>query len=171
MKRLILCMTLLLGWTQVSAAGLNTHDLYFGGGLNRNTLDDAHNLDPAYGFQFFGGYQLPRHIQGVDSAIEIGYLNSGDFEYSDRVCVLNVCTSSNVDAGDVDGLWASYVAKLPLQQNLGLIGRLGLDFGDDDGLLFGVGMGAFLSNSFELRGEYVVRDHMDSLQANFIIHL
>jgi hypothetical protein len=49
-----------------------------------------------------------------------------------------------------------------------LIGRLGLDFGDDDGLMAGIGVGLLLTKNFKLRLEFVQRDKVDSVQFNFV---
>jgi len=49
-----------------------------------------------------------------------------------------------------------------------LPGRLGLGIGDDDGLMYGVGPGHDLTEKVAIRGEYVLRDEVDSLQLNFV---
>ena len=46
-----------------------------------------------------------------------------------------------------------------------------LDFGDADGLMFGIGAGWKLNRQWKLRGEYVIRDDLNSLQVNFLYHL
>ena len=62
------------------------------------------------------------------------------------------------------------LAALPITNNIDLLGRGGIDFGDDDGLMTGIGIGFHASRQFEIRGEFVARDHVDSLQLNFVFH-
>jgi hypothetical protein len=61
------------------------------------------------------------------------------------------------------------VADLPLNQNVSAIGRLGLDIGDDDGVMIGFGLGFPMSQKTDLRVEYVIRDNIDSFQLNLVI--
>jgi hypothetical protein len=37
--------------------------------------------------------------------------------------------------------------------------------------MFGAGLGFKATQQLELRGEYVVRDHINSLQANLVFHI
>jgi len=66
------------------------------------------------------------------------------------------------------GLWANGVGRLMVTPSVELIGRLGLDFGDDDGLMAGIGAGVLLSKNFKLRLEFVQRDDVNSVQFNFV---
>jgi len=54
---------------------------------------------------------------------------------------------------------------------LNVVARAGLDIGDDDGFMFGAGLGFNLNPKMELRGEYVMRDTVDSLQVNFVMRM
>jgi len=67
-----------------------------------------------------------------------------------------------------NGLWANGVGRLMVAPNVELIGRLGLDFGDDDGLMAGIGVGFLVSRTIKLRLEYVQRDNVDSVQFNIV---
>jgi hypothetical protein len=67
-----------------------------------------------------------------------------------------------------NGLWANGVGRLMLAPSIELIGRLGMDFGDDDGLMAGIGVGFLLTRSLKLRLEFVQRDNVDSVQLNFV---
>jgi len=138
-----------------AGAQLKTDRFYVGAGINQNDVDGA----DATGYQFFGGYKLPVHIGRADTAIEVGYWNSGDFD---------VYTPAGRHSSEADGLWANGVISLPLNDRVDLIGRAGADFGDDDGLMAGGGLGFDLGPRVQLRGEYVVRDRTDSLQANLV---
>ncbi len=134
---------------------------YMGAGLGYNDLDGP--WDNAVGFQIFGGYDFGLKLGSARTALEVGYMDSGDFEYD--YCPLGYCYKYEDNA---TGLWANGVVALPLNPAFDLIGRLGFDFGDDDGFMFGVGAGYDVSREVQIRGEYVVRDHIDSLQANFL---
>jgi hypothetical protein len=69
---------------------------------------------------------------------------------------------------DATGLWAAGVGRLTMSPQLELVGRLGMDFGDDDGLLFGVGAGWHLNKQSTLRFELVERDNISSIQFNLV---
>lgn len=134
-------------------------DLYGGAGLSSNSADGFD--DNATGFQFFIGYDLKGVKLGTGRvAVEAGYMDSGDFE----VCNPFYCLS-----GSAEGLWGTGVVFLPVANQLDFIGRLGLDIGDDDGVMFGVGLGYAIDAKLQLRGEYVIRDNIDSLQANLAV--
>ena len=144
------------------AVSLNTlaGDLYAGGGLSSNSVDGYNGN--ATGFQFFLGYDLKGVKLGkANVAVEVGYMDSGDF---DDCYFVYRCAS-----GSATGLWATGVVFVPVATQLDFIGRLGLDFGDDDGLMFGVGLGYAVDKKIQLRGEYVIREDIDSLQANIAV--
>ena len=69
------------------------------------------------------------------------------------------------------GLWATPVARIELSPQFDLIGRAGLDFGDDDGLMVGVGLGYNINRQSQFRVEYDERDNVDSLQFNVMVNL
>lgn len=141
--------------TPVFAAELQADRFYAGGGINDNEADD----EDATGYQLFAGYELPFRVGRSEPAVELGYWDSGDFEVS---------TPAGRVEEDAEGLWANGVLSLPVAPRVDLIGRAGLSFGDDDGFMAGAGAGVDLSESLELRGEYVIRDDTDSLQANLL---
>jgi hypothetical protein len=166
MKKIALGMALLAsaGIAQARGQGFNEANLYFGGGLSSNDVSG----DTATGFQFFAGYDLDMvDLGAVKSAVEVGYMDSGKFEQ----CV-NVPGFGNVCANDkAKGLWANYVASYDFTPTVSGLARAGLDFGDDDGFMFGVGVGFKVAPQIDIRGEYVVRDHIDSLQANLVYRM
>jgi hypothetical protein len=90
-------------------------------------------------------------------SVEVGYMDSGD---------LDVNRGRDVDA---EGVWSTAVISFPLTGRLNVLGRAGLDFGDDDGFMFGGGLGYQANEKVEVRCEYVVRDNIDSLQFNVAI--
>ena len=134
------------------AQGLDTSKLFFGAGLSSN---DVSGSDNATGYQIFGGYGFGEVTKNVFIDAEVGYMDTGKMTKG----------GSNVDA---KGLWANGVGRLMVTPSVELIGRLGLDFGDDDGLMAGIGVGFLLSKNVKLRLEYVERDSVESVQFNFV---
>lgn len=155
------CALGLAGSAAFAAEGLQQENLYLGGGININSLS---GFDDATGFQFFAGYDLDMVDLGPFSmAVEAGFFDSGSF---DQTYVFN--GQSYTVSGDVSGLWANAVFSYPFNPRANLIGRAGLDFGDDDGPMLGFGVGYSMMKGFDVRGEYVIRDNVDSLQANIV---
>jgi opacity protein-like surface antigen len=138
--------------TVAVAQGLDTGKLFFGAGVSSN---DVPGSDSATGYQIFGGYGFGEVTPKVFIDAEVGYMDTGNMKKG---------------GGDVraNGLWASGVGRLMVAPSVELIGRLGLDFGDDDGLLAGIGVGFLLTKNVKLRLEYVQRDKVDSVQFNFV---
>jgi hypothetical protein len=145
----------LIGMVLSSAAvaqAVDTSRLFFGAGLSSNEVS---NSDSAVGWQVFGGYGFGQVASNLYFDAEVGYMDTGDMERP---------------GGDVkaNGLWAAGVGRFLVTPNIELLGRLGLDFGDDDGLLGGIGAGLILTKNIKLRLEYVQRDKVDSWQFNFV---
>lgn len=138
-----------------NAAEPEADRFYAGGGISTNDLYG----EDSTGAQVFAGYELPFSLGEADTAIEVGYHDAGDFDRPRR---------NFRDGENISGLWTTGVASLPVADNLDLVGRFGADFGDDDGLMAGGGLGVDLAPRVELRGEYVIRDHTESLQANVL---
>jgi hypothetical protein len=156
MKKKIAALGFALSFASGSALaqGFNQDNLYAGAGIGLNSVS---GLDDAIGIQIFGGYKLNMvNLDPIALAVEVGYMDTGDFE------------AGGMNVGSASGLWATAVANYPVSPEVNLLGRLGLDFGDDDGLMLGVGAGFRLSPELQLRGEYVIRDNIDSLQANVV---
>ncbi|MDA3868393.1 MAG: outer membrane beta-barrel protein [Gammaproteobacteria bacterium] len=155
----VMVMGLMLTAAQASAESLDTNKIYLGGGIGFNDINDNYYDDDAVGFQVFAGIPLPVKTESVELSVELGYMDSGDFDRS----------TPSKSTRKVNGLWGAAVAELPLNNNnVSLLGRLGLDIGDDDGLMAGVGIGFAMSQKMDLRLEYVSRDHIDSLQLNLV---
>ena len=134
------------------AQGFDTNKLFFGAGVSSN---DVSGSDSATGFQIFGGYGFGEVTRNVFIDAEVGYMDTGNMSRP----------GGNVKA---KGLWASGVGRLMVAPSVELIGRLGFDFGDDDGLLAGIGAGVLLTKNFKLRLEYVQRDNVNSVQFNIV---
>jgi len=138
--------------TVAAAQGLDTGKLFFGAGVSSNEVSGS---DSATGYQIFGGYGFGEVTKNVFIDAEVGYMDTGNMTKS----------GGNVKA---KGLWATAVGRLMIAPSVELIGRLGLDFGDDDGLMAGIGAGLLLTKNFKLRLEYVQRDKVDSVQFNLV---
>ena len=140
---------------------LDAKSLYFGGGLGLNSLSGL-ELNDGIGYQVFAGYVLPVKMSEAALSVEVGYMDSGDVDASRG--------GRNVDV-DAKGVWSTAVISFPLKDKFSVLARAGLDFGDDDGFMFGGGVGYQVNKKLEMRGEYVVRDNIDSLQFNVVIRL
>ena len=159
MKKIVGLLTLMSFAMSVPVAVLaeefDSKRIYLGGGLGFNSLP---GFGSARGFQFFGGYAFKSKLnEDISSALEIGYMDSGDFDY------FNNNTNNN---GDATGAWAAAVESVALSRKVDMLVRLGYDFGDDDGLLLGAGMQYKFDTKVALRTEYVAREHVNSLQLN-----
>ncbi len=155
MKKIIPVLALLITTSTAYAQNLDTKQIYFGGGLGYNSVNtNFYNNSDAVGFQVFAGLPLAVNMGSAALAVEVGYMDTGNFDRG----------------GSANGLWSTAVASVPLNNKLKLVGRLGYDFGDDDGAMIGGGVGFPVANKMDMRVEYVVRDHIDSLQANLVIY-
>ncbi len=139
-------------------AGFNPQQLFFGGGLS---LNDVSNSDTGVGAQIFGGYDFGQIAPNIGIDAEVGYMDTGKM-------TVHVDTPFGRLEGDAraKGLWAAAVGRLTLNPAFDLLGRLGYDFGDDDGLLFGIGVGYNVTRQAQLRLELVERDNVNSVQFN-----
>jgi hypothetical protein len=121
--------------------------LYVGGGVSQNVIDSpfgGSNLD-ASGFSLFAGYTLNDDIEQVDTSVELGYSQTGDF----------------VGNNDISGVWLSAVAQkhLPeIDHRLSALARAGVDFGDDDGMFMGFGAAFQLIPQLDIRAEFINKD-------------
>lgn len=146
-----------------SAAGA---PVYIGGGLNENSVSGWGN---ASGFQLFGGYDFGRITHRastpINLSLEVGYMNTGDFQRD-----VNGPFGPVVATQRYQGLWSTALFALPLNQQIDLLGRLGLDLGDDSGVMGGIGVGINVSSATQVRFEYVARPTVDSLQVNLAFY-
>lgn len=128
-----------------------------GGGLSSNSASGVSN---EIGFQLQGSYNFGElfGVDDLDFLVEGGYFNSG-IEFVE-------CTPTGCTTEDVDGMWATGVGAYRMNEDLSLLGRAGLDFGDDDGLMIGGGAAYHMSDQMDLIGEVVIRDNITSLQFN-----
>lgn len=161
MKKVIgvIALMFLTSTAHAEAQGpVKADQLYVGGGIGFNSLP---GYGSAKGFQFFGGYDFAFKINDdISTALEIGYMDSGDFDQYKG-------GSSNQDA---TGLWAAVVESVPLSNKTDMLVRLGFDFGDDDGVLLGTGLQYKFTTKVAMRMEYVARQNVTGLQANVLFH-
>jgi hypothetical protein len=142
-------------------SGFDTSKLFYGAGLSLNEVSGS---DSGTGFQIFGGYRFGEFAPKWQADVEVGYMDTGNMDV--EVCVPPFgCASAS---GRAKGLWSTGVARYMAAPQVELLGRAGMDFGDDDGFMFGVGAGYIVNRNVKLRGEYVIRDHVDSIQFNFV---
>jgi len=157
MKKIIAVLAIMMMASSVSAEGvLDAKRMYVGGGLGFNSLP---GYGSARGFQFIGGYEFEAKLnEDITSALEIGYMSTGDFSQY-----------KGPSGGNVKGLWAAMVESVPLTSKTDMLARLGYDFGDDDGFLLGAGMQYKFNTKLALRMEYIARQNVNSLQANVLV--
>jgi hypothetical protein len=136
-----------------AAQGFDAGKLFFGGGMSSN---DTSSSDSAVGWQIFGGYGFGEVTRNVLFDAEVGYLDTGSMK------------RPGMTDFSAKGLWATGVGRFLLTPSVELLGRLGLDFGDEDGLIAGIGVGLNLTKNFKLRFEFVQRDNVDSVQFNLV---
>jgi hypothetical protein len=131
---------------------LDKNKFSIGLGVSSNSVSGP--VDDEIGYQFFAAYNLTRVnlMDGVDSSVEAGLMDYG-FKR------------------DSTGIWATYVVDGKIGAGFGWLARLGLDLGDDSGLMAGVGAGYEINKKMDIRLEYVIRDEVDSLQFNFLYRL
>lgn len=138
-----------------AAQVVDTNKLFFGAGVSSNETSDS---DSAVGWQLFGGYTFGEVARNVIIDAEVGYMDSGNMHRPGRPDL------------KANGLWATGVVRIPLTQSIEVLGRLGMDFGDDDGVMAGIGVGFLLTQNIKVRFEFVQRDNVDSVQFNMVFY-
>src|SRR2546428_10610939 len=143
-SRFIAVALVATGLSSVAAAqGFDNRRLFFGGGLSQNSVS---NFDNATGFQIFGGYNFPAIVRNFYVDAEAGYMDTGKFKR----------TAPTIET-KAKGVWGSGVARYMVAPQWELLGRLGYDFGDDNGVMVGIAGGEILNKKLKLRLEYVKR--------------
>jgi hypothetical protein len=145
------------------AEGFNYEPLYIGGGLSSNRLD---GFDNATGYQLFAGYNLDYMLGPVTTAVEAGYMDSGDFDLS----LPTPGFAFSPPSDNATGGWVSANFGFAVNERFECLGRVGFDFGDDDGALLGVGVEYKPAKQFGIRGEYIARREINSLQVNVVYY-
>ena len=139
---------------------LSTSSFYIGGGLGFNAYGGGRST----GYQLLGGYEFAGKLNGdISNAVELGYMSTGTFE--SKNLNTGATSSSNQEA---KGVWLNYVGSYAISRRVEGLWRIGLDFGDDDGIMAGAGMGYNFNRHWALRSEYVVREAVNSFQFNLL---
>jgi len=165
MKRgLIFSILMLFSFSTLAANGgsitLQTSSFYLGGGFGFN----SHSGRSSTGYQFLGGYEFGGKLAGgIATAVELGYMDTGTFESKDLRD-----GSTNGSNQEAEGFWLNAVWSYPISNRVEGLWRVGIDFGDDDGLMAGAGMGYNFNRNWALRSEYVVREAVNSFQFNLL---
>lgn len=139
--------------------------LYLGAGINENSLS---GWGSSSGFQIFGGYRFGRVTTGgapLNLSVEAGYMTTGTFHRT-AYTAYGPVTQDQRD----QGAWATGVVSVPVGNNIDVLGRLGVDLGDNSGIMAGVGAGFHITPAAEARVEYVVQPNLNSLQLNFVFY-
>jgi hypothetical protein len=147
--------------SQRSSGGFDANKLFYGAGLSLNEVSGS---DSGTGFQIFGGYRFGEFAPKWQADVELGYMDSGNMKVEACFGPFG-CVSADARA---KGLWSTGVARYIVSPQVELLGRAGLDFGDDDGFMFGFGAGYNVNRNVKLRGEYVIRENIDSIQFNLV---
>ena len=137
----------------------SVNNMYFGAGLNYNSFSAKRISDESIGYQFLVGYDLGMRIDQLKLLVEVGYLNTGEFEDT----YLGVPVEETVKGG-----WGAAVFSYGFNRSFNALARVGYASGDESGPMFGLGAGYWFTKNIALRGEFVVRDDVDSFQVNLL---
>ncbi len=141
---------------------LNIDRIYGGFGLSEHDSQIGNAKGEATGFSMFLGYLLP--FQPTDYtriSFEAGYLSTENFSWDSGVGELS----------SADSILTSGILELNLIGNWQVLGRVGYDFGDDEGNFFGLGLGYLFNNGLNIRTEYMEQDKIDILQLNITMRV
>ena len=163
---------LFLGILTLFAGVVNAHCMknkyYIGAGMGINS---AANFDETAGYQIFAGYCLDFRFKSPKSrtSVEVGYMDSGDFEGQYDQFEGNPNRSNIVPVNQsYSSLWLAGVAEYKFDNKMHVMGRVGFDAGDQTGVMFGGGAGYNITKYAQIRAEYVIHDEIDSFQLNWI---
>ncbi|MEQ3692239.1 MAG: outer membrane beta-barrel protein [Thalassolituus sp.] len=136
--------------------------LYVGANLSHNTIDSPFGGDDvdAGGYSIFTGLKFDNSIEGLTTSAELGYSDTKDF------------FDSNGDA-DINGVWVAGVAEKTLPEidpRVSALARIGLDLGDDDGILLGAGLGFHATEMLSLRAEFINKDASSVYQVGAVFN-
>lgn len=154
------------------AGAANAHCMknkyYMGAGMGFNSTQDFSNTA---GYQIFAGYCLDFNFKSPRSktSVEVGYMDSGDFQKDQDIFAGNPNRSSIVEVNkSYSSVWMAGLAEYKFDNKMHIMGRIGLDVGDQTGVLFGGGAGYNVTKYAQIRAEYVLHDEVDSFQLNWI---
>jgi len=136
--------------------------LYVGAGLNHNEIDSPFGGGDAdaNGYTIFAGLTFPNDTAGLMTAAELGYSDTGEFY-------------DGPGDTDINGFWIAGVAEKTLPEidpRVSVLGRAGIDFGDDDGIFLGAGLGFKATKMVDLRAEFINKDASGVYQLSALVH-
>lgn len=178
MKKWIMALGMMAVASQASALEFDTDQMYVGAGISSNSVATP-GFDDAMGYQVFLGIPTDFTMGSVTTAVELGYMSSGEIDYTVADSNANI-VDDTLDS--VDGAWLNLVGTYAYDGDLNFIGRIGADFGSDtDALMYGIGLDMNMMDNIDVRVEAVRRgldidepknsDNLDSLQLNFVYNL
>lgn len=141
---------------------------YVGAGMGINSTQ---GFGETAGYQVFGGYCLDFNFKSPRSrtSVEVGYMNSGDFQKDEDIFANNPNRSSIVEVNkSYSSAWLAGLAEYKFDNKMHIMGRVGFDAGDQTGILFGGGAGYNVTKYAQIRAEYVLHNEVDSFQLNWI---
>jgi len=155
--------------------------MYFSLGATVSKLDED-GFSSASGYQISAGYDLPFKLaDAVHTAVEVGYMNSGKFDAKPTLVGTSIVTpeSEELDSFRVSGVASLSFADLTKMAGVSvsdpssfeLFARLGYDFGDDDGIIYGAGVEYEFSEAFSINGEIVVGSEVNTGILNLTYHM
>ena len=137
--------------------------LYAGGGISYNDLDfgsviDGADNESALGLQAFIGVPISTAIKGFDAFAELGFFRTNNFKFGEQKERITGVSGSAVIQRNL----------IEVDPNLYGLARIGIEFGDDDGVFMGVGAGYRILPNVEVRAEFVNKDLITSYQGNML---
>ncbi len=163
-------LTSLVLWTgAVKADEHEKKPYYIGLGLTASVPEEDSNYKNAAGFQIYGGYKFENEnfdwkiLNYVDIAIEAGFHDTGDYDGSPKVVNGSIVRADSYNSA---GIWAAGVFSYNFSESFDAQGTLGVDLGDDDGVLFGGGVVYHFNDRINLNFAIIKRPESQSTQFN-----
>ena len=128
----------------------NKKNFYTGGGVTYNTFESGN----AFGSQWFAGYDISEYfllVPRVGLAAEAGYSNI-------------VKSASTIRR--YEGVWSDMSLNYKYNSRIKYINRLGVDFGNANGVMMGLGLEYAIDRNIKVRSELVMRGVYKSYQVN-----
>ena len=172
---MLLAVAGMLGTGQAMAANadmkpddFSASRFYFGIGPTKNSPDTS-GFDDANGFDVLVGYDLGMGFDQFKLMVEVGYFDSGDFEYTVLIPFFGPVSAKE----SAESRWATAVVSFSPVKNLDLMLRAGYESGDNgaDGAIGGVGVGYWFTRNIGARATFTVRDEIDSIGVSFLYSL
>ena len=136
---------------------------YIGIGATASAPDDD-NYKNATGYQIYGGWKLDyKLVDTFNISIEAGYADSGDFDGSAQIVNGNIVYPESFNTQTV---WGAGVLSYNFYKRFDVQGTLGLEAGDEDGVIYGGGLDYHVDRRFDLKLALIKRSESLSTQLN-----